>query len=49
MWSLKLFMSETTPVREWRFYIDDTIGFCERVLAFTKDVNNAEFVADLMR
>ena len=42
-------MSDSTSVREWRFYIDDMIGFCERVLAFTKDVDNAEFVADLMR
>jgi len=28
-------MFDSTPVREWRFYIDDMIGFCERVLVFT--------------
>jgi uncharacterized protein with HEPN domain len=42
-------MSDSTPEREWRFYIDDMIAFCERVLAFTKDVGSAEFVADPMR
>ena len=42
-------MSDSAPLREWRFYIDDMIGFCERVLAFTKNVDSAEFVADLMR
>jgi uncharacterized protein with HEPN domain len=23
------------PVREWRFYLDDMIGFAEKVLAYT--------------
>jgi uncharacterized protein with HEPN domain len=49
MLSVKLFMSDSNASREWRFYIDDMIGFCERVLAFTQGVNTAEFVADLMR
>jgi len=23
------------PVREWRFYLDDMIGFADKVLAYT--------------
>ena len=42
-------MSEAAPVREWRFYIDDMLGFCERVMAFTKDISLSEFVDDPMR
>lgn len=42
-------MSDSTPVREWRFYVDDMIGFCERVLTFTKGVDSAQFIADPMR
>ena len=25
-------MSDAVPLREWRFYINDMIGFCERVM-----------------
>lgn len=35
--------------REWRFYVCDMIGFCERVLAFTQDLQLTQFVADAMR
>ena len=35
--------------REWRFYIDDMIRFCERVLTFTKETSRAEFPGDPMR
>lgn len=42
-------MSEATPNREWRFYLDDMIGFCERVLTFTGGVSQTEFVGDIMR
>ena len=42
-------MSEATPGREWRFYIDDMIGFCERVLDFTRHVDQAQFCSDCMR
>ena len=27
-------MSEAAP-REWRFYLDDMIGFCEKVIAYS--------------
>ena len=42
-------MSEATPGREWRFYIDDMIGFCERVLDFTRHVDQVQFESDCMR
>ena len=42
-------MSESTPGREWRFYLDDMVGFCERVLTFTHGLDQARFVADSMR
>jgi len=30
--------------REWRFYIDDMIGFAEKVMAYTHGLNQAGFV-----
>lgn len=42
-------MSEFVHIREWRFYLDDMIGFCERVLAFTKGISHTDFVNDPMR
>lgn len=42
-------MSEATPNREWRFYLDDMIGFCERVQDFTRGLNQIQFVSDVMR
>jgi len=35
--------------REWRFYVGDMAGFCEKVLAFTQGLEQAQFVADAMR
>lgn len=37
-------MSEPAA-REWRFYVDDMIGFAERVIAYTDGLNQAGFVA----
>lgn len=31
--------------REWRFYIDDMIGFADKVLAYTAGLDQAGFVA----
>ena len=42
-------MSDATPNREWRFYLDDMIGFCERVRAFTSGLDQSRFVSDVMR
>ena len=36
-------MSEA-PQREWRFYLDDMIGFAERVLAYTEGFDQDDFV-----
>ena len=30
--------------REWRFYIDDMIGFAEKVIAYTQGLDQAGFV-----
>lgn len=42
-------MSDATPKREWRFYLDDMIGFCERVQTFTRGLEQSQFVCDAMR
>ena len=31
--------------REWRFYLDDMIGFSEKVVAYTNGLDQAAFVA----
>lgn len=33
------------PVREWRFYLDDMIGFAEKVIAYTDGLDQEGFVA----
>ena len=35
--------------RDPRLYVEDMIEFCDRVLAYTRDVNVTELVADRMR
>jgi len=35
--------------REWRFYVRDMVGFCEKVLAFTQGLQQAQLVEDAMR
>ena len=42
-------MSEATPAREWRFYLDDMMGFCVQVLEYTKGIEQEQFVSDRMR
>jgi len=37
-------MSEHRSQREWRFYIDDMIGFAEKVLAYTEGLNQEDFI-----
>jgi uncharacterized protein with HEPN domain len=37
-------MSETL-VREWRFYLDDMIGFAEKVIVYTDGLDQESFVA----
>ena len=31
--------------REWRFYLDDMIGFAEKVIAYTSGLDQTGFVA----
>jgi len=38
-------MSESVP-REWGFYVDDMIGFAEKVLIYTSGLDQAAFVRD---
>ena len=33
------------PAREWRFYLDDMIGFAEKVIAYTDGLDQVSFVA----
>jgi uncharacterized protein with HEPN domain len=37
-----------SPGREWRFYLDDMIGFAEKVLAYSQGFDQAGFVAHAM-
>jgi uncharacterized protein with HEPN domain len=39
-------MSESA--REWRFYLDDMIGFAKRILAYTEDFDQAGFEASAL-
>ena len=36
-------MSDSTQ-REWRFYLDDMVGFAEKVIAYTNGLDQAGFV-----
>lgn len=42
-------MSDATPPREWRFYVEDMLVFCDKVLAYTKGIDRAGFAGDTMR
>jgi uncharacterized protein with HEPN domain len=35
--------------REWRFYLDDMIGFTEKVIAYTDGLDQAGFVANSLK
>lgn len=37
-------MSDAAP-REWRFYLDDMIGFAEKVIAYTQGLDQDNFVS----
>jgi uncharacterized protein with HEPN domain len=42
-------MSEAGPHREWRFYVEDMLACCGKVLAYTKGIDRAAFTTDAMR
>lgn len=33
-----------SALREWRFYVDDMIGFAEKVIAYTQGLDQSSFV-----
>jgi hypothetical protein len=35
-------------VREWRFYVDDMIGFAEKALAYTAGLDQGAFIANAL-
>ena len=39
-------MSE--PIREWRFYLNDMIGFAEKIMAYTDGFNQDNFEASTL-
>ena len=39
-------MSDAGEAREWRFYVRDMIGFCEKVRNYTEGLDREAFVAD---
>jgi uncharacterized protein with HEPN domain len=41
-------MCDEAP-REWRFYVDDMIGFCERVIEYTAGLDASRFTGDRLR
>lgn len=40
-------MSDAAP-REWRFYLDDMIGFAEKVIAYTQGLDQDSFVSSAL-
>jgi len=42
-------MSEVPPAREWRFYVEDMIVFCDKVLTYTRGLDRSSFALDAMR
>jgi uncharacterized protein with HEPN domain len=42
-------MSSKEASREWRFYLEDMIAFCERIQSFIHGISRADFIADPMR
>ncbi len=43
MWSVRQCVSDSRLKREWRFYIDDMIGFAEKVLSYTEGLDQDSF------
>jgi uncharacterized protein with HEPN domain len=42
-------MSDAPPEREWRFYVEDMIAFCDKVLSYTQGLDRASFAVESMR
>lgn len=42
-------MSDASPPREWRFYVEDMVAFCDKAVTYTRGLDRASFAADAMR
>lgn len=42
-------MSDGSPAREWRFYVEDMLVFSGKVLDYTQGLDRASFASDAMR
>lgn len=42
-------MSDAAAPREWRFYVEDMIAFCDKVMVYTKGLDRTTFATDSMR
>jgi uncharacterized protein with HEPN domain len=42
-------MSELGAPREWRFYVEDMIAFCDQALGYMQGLDRTSFAADPMR
>ena len=42
-------MSDATPPREWRFYVEDMVAFCDKALVYTQFLDRSTFATDPMR
>jgi uncharacterized protein with HEPN domain len=42
-------MSDEPPPREWRFYVEDMVAFCDKALAYTRGLDRSTFASDSMR
>lgn len=42
-------MSDAASPREWRFYVEDMVAFCDKAQAYTHGLDRGSFAADTMR
>jgi uncharacterized protein with HEPN domain len=41
-------MSDESPARQWRFYVEDMLVFCGKVVVYTQGLDRVSFAADAM-
>jgi uncharacterized protein with HEPN domain len=42
-------VSDAPSIREWRFYVEDMPGFCDKLSLYTQGLDRRSFTADSMR
>jgi len=42
-------VSDRTAQREWRFYVEDMVTFCDKVIGYTQGLDRASFETGTMR